>query len=61
MLIPIVLGLLTILSVALALRRKRPIFLLLPLAGVLATSLVKIIQVPMPFWETIQFIFDLRG
>ncbi|KHE71682.1 hypothetical protein [Halobacillus sp. BBL2006] len=61
MLIPIILAIVTVCSVVFALKKKRPIFFALPLVAILAVAVVKIAMVPMPFWETIQFIFDLRG
>ncbi|MGP4059093.1 hypothetical protein [Halobacillus sp. H74] len=61
MLIPIILAVITVLSVVLALKKKRPIFFALPIIALFAVTLTKIIMVPMPFWETVQFIFDLRG
>ncbi|SFK16990.1 hypothetical protein SAMN04487936_108111 [Halobacillus dabanensis] len=61
MLIPIILSIITVLSVILALKKKRPLLLAVPFAALFTVALVKIIMVPMPFWETVQFIFNLRG
>ncbi|SEB07097.1 hypothetical protein SAMN05421743_11522 [Thalassobacillus cyri] len=51
----------TVLSVVIALNKKRPIFLVVPFLSVFIFMLVKIIMIPVPFWETIRFIFNLRG
>lgn len=61
MFIPVLLGIVTVLSVFFALKKRKPILFAVPLASVLAVAFVKIAMVPMPFWDTIQFIFDLRG
>ncbi|WP_085505847.1 hypothetical protein [Thalassobacillus devorans] len=57
----IIFALITIGSVILALNKKKPVFLVVPFISVFVFMLVKIIMVPMPFWETIRFIFNLRG
>lgn len=57
----IIFALITIGSVILALNKKKPVFLVVPFISVFLFMLVKIIMVPMPFWETIRFIFNLRG
>ncbi|WP_079527326.1 hypothetical protein [Halobacillus hunanensis] len=57
----IILSLITVISVIFALRRKKLIFMLVPLLGLFSFALVKIIMVPMPFWDTVRFIFNLRG
>ncbi len=57
----IILSLITVISVILALRRKKLIFMLVPLLSLFSFALVKIIMVPMPFWDTVRFIFNLRG
>ncbi|MYL33674.1 hypothetical protein GLW08_19115 [Pontibacillus yanchengensis] len=54
-------ALVTILSVVFALKNKRPLWLVVPFASILAFMFVKIAMVPLPFWETVQFIFNLRG
>jgi len=59
--IPIILALITILSVVMALQKKRPVFFVLPIASIIVIAVVKIMMVPLPFWETVQFIFNLRG
>lgn len=55
------LGILTVVSVFLALKLKKKRLLLTPLLGVGALIIIEIMKVPMPFWDTITFIFDLRG
>ncbi|TFD92827.1 hypothetical protein [Jeotgalibacillus sp. R-1-5s-1] len=57
----ILFGLITIISVAAALKLKKKRLLLTPILAIGVFVLVKIIQVPMPFWDTVTFIFDLRG
>ncbi|SFG04748.1 hypothetical protein SAMN05216353_12051 [Halobacillus alkaliphilus] len=61
MVIPIILALITILSVVMALKKKRPVLFVLPIASIIVIAVVKIVMVPLPFWETVQFIFNLRG
>ncbi|CDQ18886.1 hypothetical protein SAMN05192559_101477 [Halobacillus karajensis] len=61
MLTTIILAVVTVLSVVFALRKKRPLLLALPFVALFGVALVKIMMVPMPFWETVQFIFNLRG
>ncbi|WP_082233312.1 hypothetical protein [Halobacillus massiliensis] len=55
------LSLITILSVVLFLKKKKMIYLALPMVTLLGFALVKVWMVPMPFWDTVKFIFDLRG
>ncbi|WP_173915566.1 hypothetical protein [Halobacillus sp. Marseille-Q1614] len=57
----VALALITILSVVLTLRKKKMIYLTLPIVTLFGFALVKIWMVPMPFWDTVKFIFDLRG
>ncbi|UOR11623.1 hypothetical protein [Halobacillus amylolyticus] len=57
----IILSLITVVSVVLALRRKKVIFMLVPLLGLFGFAFVKVLMVPMPFWETVRFIFNLQG
>ncbi|WP_394218188.1 hypothetical protein [Halobacillus trueperi] len=61
MLIPIILSVITVLSVVFALKKKKPFLLAVPFIALFGVALGKIIMVPMPFWETVQFIFNLRG
>ncbi|MCA1010809.1 hypothetical protein [Halobacillus halophilus] len=61
MIIPILLAFITIFSVVMALRKKRPVLFALPIASIIVIAVVKIMMVPLPFWETVQFIFNLRG
>ncbi|MFP7297471.1 hypothetical protein [Neobacillus niacini] len=44
----------------LALKKKRPFFLAVPILSIFAYLLIQIILVPAPFLETIKFIFSLR-
>lgn len=57
----VTLGLITVASVVLGLRKKKPVFFLAPFASIFAFMLVKIIMVPMPFTDTVRFIFSLSG
>ncbi|MCP3028052.1 hypothetical protein [Halobacillus sp. A5] len=61
MLTVILLSLITVLSVVFALKRKRPLYLALPVVSLIGFAFVKILMVPMPFWDTVKFIFNLRG
>ncbi|MYL36477.1 hypothetical protein [Halobacillus litoralis] len=61
MLIPLLLALITIVSVAAAVKKKRSVLFAVPLAALFAAALIKVIMVPMPFWETVVFIFNLKG
>nr|WP_239581502.1 hypothetical protein [Jeotgalibacillus terrae] len=54
-------GILTVLSVFFALKLKKKKLLFTPLIAVAALLVVEIAKVPMPFWDTVTFIFDLRG
>lgn len=56
-----VFAIITIVSVFLALKLKKKWLFTLPLLAVGSLLLVEIIKVPLPLWETIQFIFNLRG
>ncbi|HSI66424.1 MAG TPA: hypothetical protein VK947_03350 [Planococcus sp. (in: firmicutes)] len=53
-------GLVTIASVILGLRKKKAIYFLVPFASIFAFMLLKIIMVPLPFTDTVRFIFSLR-
>ena len=55
------LSLITILSVVTGLRKKRIVYFLVPLVSIFAFMLIKIIMVPLPFTDTVRFIFQLRG
>ncbi|AJD92490.1 hypothetical protein JMA_31730 [Jeotgalibacillus malaysiensis] len=55
------LGILTVVSVFLALKLKKKRLLLTPVLGVGALIVIEIVKVPMPFWDTVTFIFDLRS
>ncbi|MDC3414545.1 hypothetical protein NC797_16615 [Aquibacillus sp. 3ASR75-11] len=57
----ILISAITILSVYFGLNKKRPILFTLPFAAIFLFLLVKIMLVPIPFWDTVRFIFDLRG
>nr|WP_239533930.1 hypothetical protein [Thalassobacillus pellis] len=51
----------TIVSVIFALNKRKPVFLAIPFFSLFIFMLIKIIMVPLPFWETVRFIFNLRG
>ena len=55
------LSIVTVFSVILGVKKKKAGFFLLPVASVFTFVLMKIIMVPLPFTETVRFIFDLRG
>ncbi|MFG6117457.1 hypothetical protein ACGTN9_20080 [Halobacillus sp. MO56] len=57
----LIFALITVVSVVIALNKKKPVFLIVPFLSVFIFMLVKIIMIPVPFWETIRFIFNLRG
>jgi len=61
MFLVILLCVLTISSVFFALNKRKPILLAIPFIAIFTFMLVKIILVPLPFWDTIRFIFNLRG
>ncbi|MRX74382.1 hypothetical protein GJU40_19875 [Bacillus lacus] len=46
-------------SIVLALRKKRPQFLLIPFASLLLYFTIEIALVPAPFLDTIKFIISL--
>lgn len=50
----------TICCLAYALIKKRFIALTFPVVALVVLMVVKVILVPLPLMETIQFIFDLR-
>ena len=51
---------LTLASLIYALVRKKFIYLTVPIAAMLIYIAVKIVMVPLPLGETLQFIFGLR-
>ncbi|WP_394120786.1 hypothetical protein [Planococcus donghaensis] len=57
----IVFGLITVGSVVAGLKKRKPLFFLVPFGSLFAFMLVKVIMVPLPFMETIRFIFYLKG
>lgn len=61
MFLVILLSILTISSVFFALNKRKPFLLAIPFLAIFTFMLVKIILVPLPFWDTIRFIFNLRG
>ena len=50
----------TIFCLSYALIKKRFIALTFPVVALIIFMIVKVVLVPLPFKETIQFIFDLR-
>ncbi|SIS42775.1 hypothetical protein [Salimicrobium flavidum] len=52
--------LLTIVSVFFGLRKSKPFLLTLPFLALFGFVIIKVAMVPLPFWETVSFIFDLR-
>ncbi|WP_028783649.1 hypothetical protein [Thalassobacillus devorans] len=57
----LIFAVITVVSVVIALNKKKPFFLIVPFLSVFIFMLVKIIMIPVPFWETIRFIFNLRS
>lgn len=57
----IALSAVTVFSVIWGIKKKKARFFLLPVASLFTFILVKIIMVPLPFMDTVRFIFDLRG
>lgn len=55
------LSLITVLSVVAGLRKRKIAYFFVPFASIFAFMLVKIIMVPLPFVDTVRFIFQLRG
>ncbi|MGM8366710.1 hypothetical protein ACLIBG_14740 [Virgibacillus sp. W0181] len=51
---------LIVISIFLFVKRKKPGYLLLPIAAMGVYVVVQIALVPMGFFETIKFIFSLR-
>ncbi|MFE8701823.1 hypothetical protein ACFYKX_14580 [Cytobacillus sp. FJAT-54145] len=50
----------TIVCLFLALKKKKTFFLVIPFISIFFYFLVQIILVPMPFIDTIKFIFSLK-
>lgn len=53
-------SILTIFCVVFALRKQKVGLLVVPFATLIGYVLIKVIMVPLPFWETVQFIIGLR-
>ncbi|MCA1055125.1 hypothetical protein LCM10_09010 [Rossellomorea aquimaris] len=47
-------------SIVSAIKKKKAVFLVLPFASMFVYFIVQIALVPMPFFETVKFIFSLR-
>lgn len=60
MLLVILYGIITVLCVFFAIRKQKLALLSVPFAGIFGYLVIKIAMVPMPFWDTVQFILDLR-
>ena len=56
----VLLVLFTIFCLAYALVKKRFIALTFPVGALIVLVIVKVVMIPLPLMETIQFIFDLR-
>ncbi|MCH1625171.1 hypothetical protein [Fredinandcohnia quinoae] len=50
----------TALSLFFGLKKKRPIFLLIPFASIFIYFIIEVILFPAPIGETIRFIFSLK-
>ncbi|MGM0898892.1 MAG: hypothetical protein ACQEV0_13390 [Bacillota bacterium] len=55
------LSLITILSVVAGLKKRKIVYFFVPVVSVFAFMLIKVIMVPLPFTDTVRFIFQLRG
>ncbi|WP_240376140.1 hypothetical protein [Bacillus piscicola] len=60
MLLLIIFWIIALGSVIATIKWKKPLLLTVPIALLACFVVVEIIRVPMPFWKTVQFIFDLR-
>jgi hypothetical protein len=47
-------------SIVFAIKKKRAVFLVLPFLTMFVYFIIQIALVPMPFFETVKFIFSLR-
>ena len=54
-------AIITIVSVFLALKLKKKRLFALPILAIGCFFIIEVIKVPLPFWETMQLIFDLKG
>ncbi|ADC49419.1 hypothetical protein BpOF4_06805 [Alkalihalophilus pseudofirmus OF4] len=52
--------LITALSIFFAFKMKKPLMLSVPFAAILVYFVFQIAMVPLGFFETVRFIFDLR-
>ncbi|PSL45766.1 hypothetical protein B0H94_10621 [Salsuginibacillus halophilus] len=50
----------TLVMIVVTIKYKKPVFLLVPFGLLFGMLLVQIAMVPMPFWDTVEFIFNLR-
>ncbi|UFT98296.1 hypothetical protein KO561_13935 [Radiobacillus kanasensis] len=57
----ILMGFITVLSVFFGIKRKKVLYFFVPFGSILLFMLIKIMMVPLPFMETVRFIFDIRG
>ncbi|MCA1065445.1 hypothetical protein QTG56_06695 [Rossellomorea sp. AcN35-11] len=46
--------------IVLALRKKRAFFLTIPFLSLFIYFIIQIVMVPVPFFETVKFIFSLK-
>ncbi|MBB6451546.1 putative membrane protein [Geomicrobium halophilum] len=47
-------------SIYLTFKRKQALYLGIPLVAMGAYMLIAILQVPLPFWDTVQLIYGLK-
>ncbi|WP_019153933.1 hypothetical protein [Robertmurraya massiliosenegalensis] len=50
----------TAICLILALRKKKPIFLVIPFLSMIVYFIIQVALVPLPFIETVKFIFSLN-
>lgn len=54
-------SLLTVVSIVMGIKKRKMAFLLVPVGAIFTFIVVKIVMVPLPFTDTVRFIFSLRG
>ncbi|WP_198507868.1 hypothetical protein [Bacillus sp. FJAT-45037] len=50
----------TVLSIIFAFKMKKPLMLSVPFAAILVYFVIQIAMVPLGFFDTVRFIFELR-
>ncbi|MFB5662726.1 hypothetical protein [Alteribacillus sp. HJP-4] len=47
-------------GIFITIKYKKPLFLLSPFAAMAVYMVIAMAMVPLPFWETVQFVFSLK-